>query len=56
MIYPTGVWRAETDAKLGGTGPWHKRARMEARNLYDEIEFKRMDFVIEDDFRKWGIH
>jgi hypothetical protein len=28
---------------------------MEARNLYEHIEFKRMDFVIEDDINSWSI-
>ncbi|KAF2097973.1 hypothetical protein NA57DRAFT_57145 [Rhizodiscina lignyota] len=51
----TCMWRSEKDAKLGGTGPWHKRARLEARNLYETIEFKRMDFIIEDGVSGYSI-
>lgn len=49
------VWVSEMHAKLGGSGPWHKRARAEAPKFYENIQLRRMDLVIEDDIASWNI-
>jgi hypothetical protein len=49
LIYDgTGIWRNREDARLGGLGPWHKKARLAARELYEAITFTIRKFVIED--------
>jgi len=44
----TGIWRSKEDARLGGLGPDHKKARLAARELYKEIKFSTWKLVIED--------
>lgn len=39
----TCLWREEEDAKVGGRGEWHKRARVEARGFYEKIGFERYE-------------
>ena len=55
LNFGIGVWRSRQDARLGGQGPWHAKARAAARELYEEIVFTTMKLVIEDDFRSWHI-
>lgn len=43
------------DARNGGTGPWHRQARMEAKEMYEKIEFSTMELVIEDEVSGWEI-
>ncbi|KAE8394336.1 hypothetical protein BDV23DRAFT_179818 [Aspergillus alliaceus] len=50
----TCVWRSRNDARLGGTGPWHKKARGAARDLYETISFTTLKLVIEDDVQAWS--
>lgn len=50
-----GLWRSRNDARLGGTGPWHKKARGAARDMYEDITFTTLKLVIEDDVRSWRI-
>jgi hypothetical protein len=43
-----GIWRSKEDARLGGLGPDHKKARTAARELYQQITFTTWRLVIED--------
>ncbi|KAF2664919.1 hypothetical protein BT63DRAFT_459537 [Microthyrium microscopicum] len=45
----TCVWRNREDARAGGTGPWHQKARAAGRKLYDRIEFSIWRMTITDD-------
>ncbi|KAL2004206.1 hypothetical protein VTN02DRAFT_5349 [Thermoascus thermophilus] len=51
----TCIWRSRTDARLGGTGPWHQRARGAARDLYERIVFTTLKLVIDDGATAWEI-
>jgi hypothetical protein len=51
----TCIWRNPTDAKKGGTGPWHRQAMTETRHLYQEWRFERWAFTITDDAEGWSI-
>ncbi|KAJ5637580.1 hypothetical protein N7490_007459 [Penicillium lividum] len=49
----TCIWRNRNDARLGGRGPWHAKARAAGRELYEEIVFSTMKLVIEDGVSSW---
>ncbi|OJJ49658.1 hypothetical protein ASPZODRAFT_88998 [Penicilliopsis zonata CBS 506.65] len=49
----TCIWRDRNDARLGGTGPWHKQARAAAGAMYEKIVFTTLKLVIEDDVAGW---
>ncbi|RAL11507.1 uncharacterized protein BO97DRAFT_435195 [Aspergillus homomorphus CBS 101889] len=51
----TCVWRSREDARLGGLGPWHKKARGAAREMYESIEFSTLRLTIGEDVGSWGI-
>ncbi|PYH90644.1 hypothetical protein BO71DRAFT_334032 [Aspergillus ellipticus CBS 707.79] len=51
----TCLWRNREDARLGGTGPWHKRARGAARELYERIDFSTLRLVVEEGAGTWRI-
>ncbi|KAJ5212514.1 uncharacterized protein N7498_004160 [Penicillium cinerascens] len=51
----TCVWRSREDARLGGLGPWHAKARAAARELYEQIIFTTMRLNIEDGVTSWKI-
>ncbi|CAI7675807.1 unnamed protein product [Penicillium manginii] len=51
----TCIWRSREDARLGGRGPWHAKARAAARELYENITFTTMKLVIENDVASWSI-
>lgn len=51
----TCIWRSREDARLGGRGPWHAKARAAARELYENITFTTMKLIIEDDVASWSI-
>ncbi|QGA15481.1 hypothetical protein EYB26_003139 [Talaromyces marneffei] len=51
----TCVWRNREDARAGGTGPWHKQARAAVGAMYDNIVFKTLALVIDDDASSWEI-
>ena len=55
MLIFVGIWRSREDARLGGRGPWHAKARAAARELYEEIVFSTMRLDITDDVQSWGI-
>ncbi|KAF2797549.1 hypothetical protein K505DRAFT_372401 [Melanomma pulvis-pyrius CBS 109.77] len=44
----TCFWRSREDARLGGLGPWHKKARSAGRELYGSIVFSTHRFTILD--------
>ncbi|KAF2489834.1 hypothetical protein BU16DRAFT_553167 [Lophium mytilinum] len=50
----TCLWRSKEDARLGGLGPWHKKARSAARDLYDSITFSSHRFTIKDGITGWS--
>lgn len=50
-----GIWRNRNDARLGGRGPWHAKARAAGRELYEEIVFSTMKLVIEDGVSSWRL-
>lgn len=45
----TCLWRHRDDARAGGSGPWHQRARLAAAQLYERIEFQTMSLVVEQE-------
>ncbi|KAL2221272.1 hypothetical protein M432DRAFT_605757 [Thermoascus aurantiacus ATCC 26904] len=51
----TCIWRSKADARLGGTGPWHQRARAAARDFYERIVFTTLKLVIDDGAAAWEI-
>lgn len=55
MLTGAGIWRSREDARLGGTGPWHKRARGAARELYERIEFTTLKLVVGEAVGTWSI-
>ncbi|PYH64729.1 uncharacterized protein BO88DRAFT_446661 [Aspergillus vadensis CBS 113365] len=51
----TCVWRSREDARKGGSGPWHRRARGAAREMYERIEFTTLKLLVgEDEEGNWG--
>jgi hypothetical protein len=50
-----GIWRNREDARAGGTGPWHHKARLSARALYDYIRFTTWKLTVEDGATSWRI-
>ncbi|KAJ5279881.1 hypothetical protein N7478_005253 [Penicillium angulare] len=51
----TCIWRNRNDARSGGQGPWHAKARAAGRELYEHIVFQTMKLVIENDVASWRI-
>jgi stalled ribosome alternative rescue factor ArfA len=49
-----GVWRSREDAHRGGTGPWHRKARGAAREMYEKIVFTTMELVVGDEVGEWS--
>ncbi|KAL2834538.1 hypothetical protein BJY01DRAFT_259563 [Aspergillus pseudoustus] len=49
----TCVWRSREDARAGGTGPWHAKARGAAKDMYERIEFTTMELVIGEEVGDW---
>ncbi|KAF7159576.1 hypothetical protein CNMCM6106_006892 [Aspergillus hiratsukae] len=50
----TCIWRSREDAHRGGTGPWHRKARGAARELYEKIVFTTMELVVGDEVGEWS--
>ncbi|KAJ6131220.1 hypothetical protein N7523_001680 [Penicillium sp. IBT 18751x] len=55
LVFPLGIWRSREDARLGGLGPWHVKARAAAREMYETIVFTTMKLEIGDDVKDWKI-
>ena len=49
-----GLWRSRQDARAGGTGPWHKKARGAAREMYEQITFTTLKLEVGDGVKSWG--
>lgn len=49
----TCLWRSREDARNGGMGPWHQKARAAGREMYERIDFKTMELVVEDGVSEW---
>lgn len=45
----TCLWRNRDDARAGGRGPWHQKARLAAVHLYERIDFQTMLLVVEQE-------
>ncbi|KAJ9273125.1 hypothetical protein DTO212C5_710 [Paecilomyces variotii] len=50
----TCLWRNREDARLGGLGPWHKKARAAARDMYEQIVFTTLKLTVDDDVSSWN--
>ncbi|KAH8425843.1 uncharacterized protein LDX57_003587 [Aspergillus melleus] len=50
----TCLWRSRQDARAGGTGPWHKKARGAAREMYEQITFTTLKLEVGDGVKSWG--
>ena len=48
-----GFWESREHAREGGKGPWHRKAREAAGELYESIVFETYSLVIEDDVKSW---
>ncbi|KAF2205658.1 hypothetical protein GQ43DRAFT_269318 [Delitschia confertaspora ATCC 74209] len=44
----TCFWRSKEDARKGGLGPWHKKARLAAREMYESFAFTTHQFTVLD--------
>lgn len=55
ILPPAGVWRNREDAFNGGRGPWHRKARGAAREMYEEITFHTHRFIIGDGAFEWTL-
>ncbi|PYI17072.1 hypothetical protein BO99DRAFT_464303 [Aspergillus violaceofuscus CBS 115571] len=49
----TCIWRSREDARLGGLGPWHKKARGAAREMYESIEFSTLRLTVGEGVGDW---
>lgn len=49
-----GVWRSREDAHRGGTGPWHRKARGAAKEMYEKIVFTTTELVVGDEVGEWS--
>jgi hypothetical protein len=43
-----GIWRNTNDAKIGGSGPWHAKARRAGYQMYERFTFKTYKMTISD--------
>jgi hypothetical protein len=50
-----GIWRNREDARLGGQGPWHARARAAGSVLYEQIVFTTLGLTIGDGVESWNL-
>ena len=50
-----GIWRNREDAAAGGKGPWHRKARGAAREMYEHISFHTHKLVVEDGAHEWRL-
>ncbi|OGE56655.1 hypothetical protein PENARI_c003G04177 [Penicillium arizonense] len=51
----TCIWRNRDDARLGGQGPWHARARAAGSVLYEQIVFTTLGLTIGDGVESWNL-
>ncbi|KAJ5684621.1 uncharacterized protein N7477_000966 [Penicillium maclennaniae] len=51
----TCIWRSREDARVGGLGPWHAKARAAAREMYESIVFTTMKLEIGNNVKDWKI-
>jgi len=57
-LYVVGFWHSRADAYQGGLGPWHKKARVAGRDLYESIVFSTLKLTVLEGakgyrFEKW---
>ncbi|KAJ5289608.1 uncharacterized protein N7443_009861 [Penicillium atrosanguineum] len=55
FFFQLGIWRSREDARLGGLGPWHAKARAAVREMYETIVFTTMRLEIADGVKGWKI-
>ncbi|KAJ5562018.1 hypothetical protein N7535_003519 [Penicillium sp. DV-2018c] len=51
----TCIWRTRNDARLGGRGPWHAKARAAAAVMYQQIVFTTYRLDIQDGVQDWKL-
>lgn len=49
-----GIWRSRADARRGGLGAWHGKARGAAKDMYEWIGFAMLRLEVGDGGRIWG--
>lgn len=55
LTIETGLWLTRENAAAGGKGPWHKKARGAAREMYESISFHTHMLVVEDGAETWEL-
>jgi hypothetical protein len=50
-----GIWRNREDARKGGQGPWHARARAAGTKMYEQILFITLGLNIGDGVGSWDL-
>lgn len=51
----TCFWHSREDARKGGSGPWHAKARRAGRELYEAIVFEAKRFTVLDGAEGWRV-
>jgi hypothetical protein len=51
----TCFWHSREDAYRGGLGPWHKKARLAGKELYESIVFSTHKFTVEQGAKGWRL-
>ncbi|KAJ4984371.1 upf0643 domain-containing protein [Stagonosporopsis vannaccii] len=51
----TCFWHSREDARKGGLGPWHAKARRAGRELYEQITFETVRFTVGEGAREWKV-
>jgi hypothetical protein len=51
----TCFWHSREDAYRGGLGPWHKKARLAGKELYESIVFSTHRFTVEEGAKGWRL-
>jgi hypothetical protein len=55
IVSRTGLWHSHEDAVAGGAGPWHKQARLAAREMYERIDFHVHKLIVEEGATSWTL-
>lgn len=51
----TCFWQSREDARVGGLGPWHAKARRAGRELYERITFETVKFTVGEGAREFAV-
>ena len=55
LTWNAGIWRNREDARAGGRGPWHGKARLAAKEMYENIDFNVHKLVVEEGASSWKL-